>query len=143
MLESNKIEGEDGLNPNDMQVISRMMVCGINNISSILTTHRLLTEHLKVGWSGCWRSCLVTVGSYVPPSPELIPSLMQDFVDKWDDMDSWEAHNAFEKIHPFEDFNGRMGRLIWLSKAVTKGYSFKIPFLQTYYYQTLGRGEIK
>ena len=83
------------------------------------------------------------MGSYVPPSPELIPSLMQDFVDKWDDMDSWEAHNAFEKIHPFEDFNGRMGRLIWLSKAVTKGYSFKIPFLQTYYYQTLGRGEIK
>jgi len=33
-------------------------------------------------------------------------------------MNSWEAHNKFEAIHPFQDLNGKVGRLIWLSKAI-------------------------
>lgn len=54
-------------------------------------------------------------------------------------LDAWEAHNRFQKIHPFEDLNGRTGRLIWLHKAIDEGYTGRIGFLHAYYYATLSR----
>lgn len=69
----------------------------------------------------------------------LLPALMGNYFLDIDKMDAWTAHWKFEKIHPFEDLNGRTGRLIWLHKMLQTGddWFLKYPFQQMYYYQTL------
>ena len=139
MRESNAIEGEDVLNPNDVYVLQRIIKTGIKDLHDILWCHSAITLHLNEKWGGSWRQVNVHVGQYYPPDWRKVPDLMNAFMADWDNMDSWEAHNRFEAIHPFQDFNGRMGRIIWLVKAFGEGYDFSIPFLQKYYYQTLRR----
>ena len=138
MLESNRIEGEDRLNPGDENAFF-CAISLIDNLNDILGLHELLGEYLKQPWVGAWRKCNVQVGGYLAPGPLQVPALMEVYIQKFPDMDSYDAHNEFEKIHPFQDLNGRAGRLIWLSKAIDEGYDFGIPFLQKYYYQTLAR----
>jgi len=139
MEESNKIEGENILNPQDYTVAQTAYIDGFLNLDEVTKIHGQLTNHLNAEWSGKWRKVNVRVGNFIAPDWFDVPELMNEYWAKFDDMNSWEAHNEFEKIHPFLDFNGRMGRLIWLSKAVKEGYNFSIPFLQKYYYQTLDK----
>lgn len=140
MLESNRIEGEDRLNPNDEDAFN-FARAGIDTLEQILDLHRILGEHLKEDWVGKWRQCDVRVGSYYAPDWGKVPYLMKQYVGELSSLSAHEAHNDFEHIHPFKDLNGRVGRLIWLSKAIHEGYDFEIPFLQKYYYQTLAKGE--
>lgn len=55
---------------------------------------------------------------HIPPEPEKIPNLMTYFVYNYnhDEQDIFNKiaryHIEFEKIHPFEDGNGRTGRLL-------------------------------
>jgi len=55
---------------------------------------------------------------HIPPAPEKIPNLMNYFVYNYnqDEEDIFvkiaRYHIEFEKIHPFEDGNGRTGRLL-------------------------------
>ena len=55
---------------------------------------------------------------HIPPAPEKIPNLMNYFVYNFnhDEEDVFTKiaryHIEFEKIHPFEDGNGRTGRLL-------------------------------
>ena len=55
---------------------------------------------------------------HIPPSPEKIPNLMNYFIYNYnhDTEDIYtkiaKYHIEFEKIHPFEDGNGRTGRLL-------------------------------
>ena len=137
MFDSNSIEGEYRINPGDEKAIDYVMHHGIDDLEDILMIHRMLGEYLHKRWVGRWRECNVRVGGYVAPTWKNVPRLMSEFMNKFYDMKSWEAHNKFQTIHPFRDLNGRVGRLLWLSKAVYEGYYFRIPFLQAYYYQTL------
>lgn len=136
MTESNEIEGEYQLNPNDEEVFETACM-GIVDDADILHMHDRITEHLGVEWGGRYRLVDVRVGRSIPPPHHEVPAIMHEFFDMLPGMDSWTAHNTFEHIHPFRDFNGRIGRLIWASKAQEEGFTFKIPFLQKYYYQTL------
>lgn len=138
MLDSNRIEGEDRINPCDISALAIITDAKTDlNETSLLSIHSLIGEYLKVDWTGKYRTCNVRVGNYTAPYHEQIPELMETYFEKLPTMDSWTAHNKFEQIHPFQDLNGRMGRLIWLKKAISEGYDLSIPFLQKYYYQTL------
>lgn len=114
------------------QAITRQDICKI---------HKLLGEDMAKQNDielGKFRKCNVRVGLWIAPPPHQILPLMEDYCAKWKDMDPWEAHNRFEAIHPFEDGNGRVGRILWLIKAIEVGYRFHRSFLHEYYYQTLG-----
>jgi Fic family protein len=144
MLQSNRIEGEDRLNPGDEEAIEYMKL-GLSSLQDILNIHTILGKHLKQPWVGRLRRVNVHVGDYAPPDHTRLLDLMQDYVQwyRLPIISSFEAHNEFELIHPFQDLNGRVGRLIWLSKALQEGYKYNIPFLQAYYYQVLAREERK
>ncbi len=55
---------------------------------------------------------------HIPPTPEKLPNLMNYFIYNYnhDEQDIFtkisKYHIEFEKIHPFEDGNGRTGRLL-------------------------------
>jgi len=139
MIQSNAIEGEKGLNPGDFEAIEYACHLRINGEDDLKNLHNILGKYLNKGWVGEYRKIDVTVGKYSPPHHMDVPDLMTKYFSEFDRMDSWEAHNKFEEIHPFQDLNGRMGRLIWLSKALDEGYTFKLSFLHAYYYQTLNK----
>lgn len=88
-------------------------------LHAIVVAHTLKDHVLK----GQYRNChiVVTGCPYEFPAPDLVPSLMRDFVAWVNDPArdalhavtlATEAHLRFVTIHPFADGNGRMARLI-------------------------------
>jgi len=144
MRESNAIEGEfeDGgvrgrLNPGDIEAVHLILGCKKLTLERLLKVHEKLGEYLEAGWVGKVRHVDVRVGAYKAPKWQNVPGLINDYIEKYPKMDSFEAYNEFEMIHPHQDLNGRVGRLLWLKKALKEGYAFGIPFLQKYHYQCL------
>lgn len=146
LVESNAIEGEEW---DEIQMEAGEFALSLVNkrvsVKDILKIHELHRKpftNFHGGESpikfGEFRKCNVRVGNYVAPGWRKVPRLMEEYCKDWDKMDSWEAHCRFESIHPFPDLNGRVGRLLYLSKAIeNEGYLFSIPFLQKFYYSTL------
>lgn len=136
MLESNQIEGENRLNKNDVKAATAFLKRDLTE-ESVLQLHLELSEGRKI-LRGQYRDCQVYVGAHIPPRATRVPFFMEGLFAVINTLPAWEAHNEFEKIHPFEDLNGRVGRLIWLWIAIRKEkYNFQISFLHKYYYQTL------
>jgi cell filamentation protein len=90
--------------------------------SLILTIHKVAFEELY-DWAGKWRITNVTVGQLVPPTPIQVPQLILQFIDNLNFKISIAstadahvdclvyAHYEFIRIHPFNNGNGRTGRL--------------------------------
>lgn len=63
-------------------------------------------------------SVIIRGSDHIPPEPEKVPNLMNYFVYNYnhDEQDIFDKiaryHIEFETIHPFEDGNGRTGRLL-------------------------------
>jgi len=90
----------------------------------VLELHRLITtnaidEELKTQ-IGKYRRVQVFVGGSIPPSAEEVPKKMESLF-KWYSKNKKKLHplilatffhSEFEKIHPFVDGNGRVGRLL-------------------------------
>lgn len=109
--------------------------------SLILQIHKILMTGVrgKDRSPGEFRKCQVLVGrslnSYVPPPPEFIQPCMDrlvEFMQSGDVRDpllkSFLVHYQLEAIHPFEDGNGRVGRVL-LSLCVASWMSFTLPWL--------------
>lgn len=89
------------------------------NLDYILEIHKMLLYRLRPDIAGKVRDCGVSVGRRVcPKKPK--GDLERD-VEKWiancrgtkgNDKQIKEWHIEFEKIHPFKDGNGRVGRIL-------------------------------
>lgn len=99
----------------------------------ILAIHKLAFGHLY-DWAGKWRITQVTVGQLEPPPPNQVLQLMYQFIDNLnfklsgaitgqDHLDCLAfAHHEFIRIHPFNNGNGRMGRILMNIIALKFGY---------------------
>jgi len=109
------------------------------NAEDKITTDILLSLHktafgLLYGWAGKWRMIQVNVGKLELPLPHQVPNLMYQFLDNLnfkigiaktldDHIDCLAyAHYEFVKIHPFNNGNGRLGRILMNVVALKFGY---------------------
>lgn len=89
------------------------------SIPLILKWHKDLFKETKQDIAGKFRTYLVRVGDYRAPDWQDVKSLMKELIRFYNinkELNAVELsariHYKFEKIHPFGDGNGRIGRLI-------------------------------
>ena len=99
----------------------------------ILEIHRIAFTDLY-DWAGSWRTTQVVVGQLEPPQPTQVLQLMYQFIDNLnfkiansttsqDHLDCLTfAHYEFVRIHPFNNGNGRTGRIVMNLVALKFGY---------------------
>lgn len=83
----------------------------IGEVQSRVTAHQ---PELDM-WRGAYRDrsrVHVTVGGKEVLAPALVPAAMEEWLENFWDRTPKENHIRFEKIHPFIDGNGRVGRLL-------------------------------
>ena len=123
-----------------------------SNISEamIKELHRLLksgTSDSRVSWFavGDYKKVPNEVGGRETTAPELVAVEMKKLISTYNSIenktfeDIIDFHYRFEKIHPFQDGNGRVGRLILFKECLKYGF---VPFiideeLKMFYYRGL------
>ncbi len=87
----------------------------------ILTLHRMLLTNIEDSIAGRFRAGdeYVRVGGHIAPRPEKIESLIDETLIEYSSNTSLHLidkiasfHLEFERIHPFNDGNGRIGRIL-------------------------------
>lgn len=157
MRESNWIEGEREsicsssscklgqgvLHVNDIKAMGVMEALASDGVApnevSLCMIHSLLAEGRDdLEEKGTYRTCEVVIGGRQGKPAKGLAIHMSNFFDQWNKRNAWELHALYEQIHPFEDLNGRTGRILWAWRMIQEGRDpFWMPFLQAYYYQTL------
>lgn len=103
-------------------------------LADVLTLHSLSMKgligedtlgKLRINMEAIFNSQGIAI--YMPPPPKQVPALMEKFVkyansdrERFVPIRAVLAHYIFEKIHPFLDGNGRVGRLV-LQKVLAHG----------------------
>lgn len=129
-------------------------------IDIILSLHKKVmnqlspeTGHFRREMSAIFNQAGVAV--YLPPPPDKVNGLINQLIDfinsdveKFPIISALISHLVFEKIHPFIDGNGRVGRLLVSTILLIKGFDFNIniPFeeyidqhkVDYYYYLDVG-----
>lgn len=102
--------------------------------------HKRLAGHLFPNWAGRFRDVNVQVGAHTPPPYYEVPIHMRQFCDdlaerlnhvgarvgEVAEFLAW-ADWRFQWIHPFKDFNGRIGRVL----LAVLLYKLGLPHLET------------
>lgn len=92
-------------------------------LEKVLECHRLLQQTLRPDIAGKLRDVDVMVGGRVCPPHHIAAALLDGWISKYGDASVFAkepdvdgviriAHVEFEHIHPFEDGNGRVGRIL-------------------------------
>ena len=117
-LESNAIEGvyDDSAVEESMRAYNNLVVERELTHKTLKETHEILLEERQPQIAGEYRNVHVRIGNDIPPSPGKVEGLMDKLLSQKPEthIDALEWHIDFEKIHPFQDGNGRIGRLIYL-----------------------------
>ncbi len=98
----------------------------------LLRWHKEIFSETKLDIAGKYRDYLVRVGNYIAPDWQDLNKLMNEIVifmnkTKINPVElAARAHYRFERIHPFGDGNGRIGRLIMNSILWHNGYPMLI-----------------
>ncbi len=95
--------------------------------------HKRIAGELFPDWAGRWRITEVQVGTHLPPLPRDMPVHVRNFcldleerlryvsgVQSVADLLAW-VDWRFQWIHPFKDFNGRVGRILLVALAYRLG----------------------
>ena len=114
--------------------------------------HRVLktgTAHSRMQWFavGDWKRVPNAVGDTATTPPELVDAAVTELLARYPEAsqmsfeDIVDFHHAFELIHPFQDANGRIGRLVMFSQCLQAGI---MPFVvldshKAFYYRGLAR----
>ena len=90
-------------------------------VNNILLLHRMLMGGIDDSIAGRLRKLgeYVRIGSYIAPAPEHVEQLLISLIEEYHSShDRYFLENAahfhaeFERIHPFNDGNGRIGRVL-------------------------------
>lgn len=117
----------------------------------ILRWHKDIFGETKQDIAGKYRDYLVRVGSYIAPDWQDVPRLMNELIgfankSKLNPVElAARVHYKFERVHPFGDGNGRIGRLIMNSILWHNGYPMLVIEYKKRksYYKTLQKDEEK
>lgn len=130
LKESNKIEGEfsrEALEDAMKAWNYAKTVKVIRSPNKILTIHKILMMRLRPDIAGRFRWCAVSIGGEIKERPQKneLYRMMLDWISKHANAKTEakikKAHIAFEKMHPFEDGNGRTGRIIMNMQRLNAG----------------------
>lgn len=154
--------GDDTINVDDIIETTNHFRCIdliIDNAKRILSEKFILELHsvLKSGTSdshkdwfnvGKYKRLPNEVGGNATTAPEEVPNAMKILLENYNSTnktlsDIIDFHQKFESIHPFQDGNGRIGRLIMFKECLRSGI---VPFiidedLKFYYYRGLREWE--
>ena len=102
-------------------------------IQLILRWHKELFGETKDDIAGVFREYMIRVGPYIAPDWQDVKKLMVEMISFYDNNKkmnpvelSARMHYRFEKIHPFGDGNGRVGRLMMNHILWHQGYPMLI-----------------
>lgn len=132
LQESNYIENEysDRAFIDALNAWRRILKVDTLTMYDILKCHEVLMIHLNPSIAGDFRFLNVRVGSFYAPDYREVRKLMTKWLIEHGDANTQEgikqAHIAFEKIHPFEDGNGRTGRIIMNWQRTKNGLPLEI-----------------
>lgn len=157
IFETKTVEGrvdvEDVIETNNHFILFGYM---LDNISAPLTTEKIKTYHkiLKTNTImsredplfvvGGWKNRANEVGGMITTDPDKVDAAMAALCDgpqygRMSFEDICDFHYRFESIHPFQDGNGRVGRIVMFEQCLQSGI---MPFIvldeeKDYYYRGL------